>query len=158
MALELSEEQKQAVAQWVEAGEDLSAIQEKLRAEFGLKMTYMDARFLLLDLGLAVKDKPSPKRADLSEDTGSADEAAPGSGAGPGGGAGRVAVEVDRIMKPGSIVSGSVTFSDGQRATWMLDAMGRLALNPAQTGYRPTQQDVGAFQQELQQALAKKGF
>ncbi|MBN1557068.1 MAG: hypothetical protein JW951_02855 [Lentisphaerae bacterium] len=152
---ELTEVQKHAVAEWIEAGDDLAAIQEKLRTEFGLRLTFMDVRFLLLDLGMSVQDKPaSRERTDLAGADGGA--AAETGGAAPG--AGGVRVEVDRITKPGSVVSGSVVFSDGQRAAWMLDATGRLGLNPEQEGYRPSQQDVGAFQQELQQELARQGF
>jgi len=56
------------------------------------------------------------------------------------------------------LVSGKVTFSDGQNAEWSLDQTGRLALAAAQQGYRPSQADVQAFQRALQSELAKMGF
>jgi hypothetical protein len=62
--MSLTPEQKQAVAQWVAAGDSLSAIQKKLADEFKLSLTYMDVRFLVDDLNLALKDKtPSPTPA-----------------------------------------------------------------------------------------------
>ncbi len=56
------------------------------------------------------------------------------------------------------MISGKVTFSDGNTAEWYLDQTGRLGIAPAVQGYRPSQEDVMAFQTELQNALAKLGF
>jgi len=56
----LSPEQKQAVASWVAAGDNLSAVQKKLSEQFQLSLTYRDVRFLVDDLDLALKD-PAPK-------------------------------------------------------------------------------------------------
>jgi hypothetical protein len=100
---------------------------------------------------------PAPSAMSAGDD---ADEAAledePPAGAMPG--AGSVTVEVSRLAKPGAIVSGSVTFSDGVTATWSLDQFGRLGLAPAKQGYRPSEADVGAFQLELRRVLSAKGF
>lgn len=63
----LSPEQQQAVSAWVAAGDSLSTIQKKLAEQFQLSMTYMDVRFLVDDLNLALKD-PAPK-ADPSDVT-----------------------------------------------------------------------------------------
>jgi hypothetical protein len=63
----LSPEQKQAVSEWVAAGDNLSAIQKKLSEQFKVSMTYMDVRFLVDDLNLALKD-PTPK-VDASDVT-----------------------------------------------------------------------------------------
>ena len=65
---------------------------------------------------------------------------------------------VDHLARPGALVSGGVTFSDGQTATWDLDETGRLGLTTKQTGYKPTPEDVKAFQVELQGQLQKMGF
>jgi len=56
----LTPEQKQAVSTWVAAGDNLSIIQKKLSEQFKISMTYMDVRFLVDDLNLALKD-PAPK-------------------------------------------------------------------------------------------------
>ncbi|MSU71620.1 MAG: hypothetical protein EXS43_04660 [Opitutus sp.] len=56
----LTPEQKQTVASWVAAGDNLSAVQKKLAEQFQLPMTYRDVRFLVDDLNLELKD-PAPK-------------------------------------------------------------------------------------------------
>lgn len=63
--MSLTPEQQQAVSGWVAAGDNLSAIQKKLRDQFQVSMTYMDVRFLVDDLNLALKD-PAPK-ADATD-------------------------------------------------------------------------------------------
>jgi hypothetical protein len=56
----LTPEQKTAVAGWVAAGDNLSAVQKKLAEQFQLSLTYRDVRFLVDDLDLTLKD-PAPK-------------------------------------------------------------------------------------------------
>jgi hypothetical protein len=148
--MDFSDEQKNAVKGWVEEGLTLSDIQKKLSGQFELTMTYMDVRFLVLDLGLAVQDRV--ERAEPK-----ADAEAGGQGAADGQ-IGGLALEVDRIMKPGSVVSGTVVFSDGVSATWFVDQAGRLALDSGQEGYRPSEEDMASFQESLKSALAKRGF
>lgn len=152
--MELTTEQSAAVQGWVDAGDSISDVQKKLSAEFGLSMTYMDVRFLLDDLGAALKDSESPRAAavDLSD---------PNLGMQGDGGAaasGGVSVEVDRVTKAGAVASGSVVFSDGMQATWALDAMGRLALGASQEGYKPSEEDIRAFQEALSGQLRNKGL
>jgi len=164
--MKLDDAQKKQVAQWIEQGAKLSEIQTRIAAEFKLAMTYMEVRFLVDDLKLVPKDPvkapepvlptppPAPPSAaaqpapvhDLDEPTL------------PPAGATNVSVSVDQIARPGALVSGKVTFSDGQSAEWSLDQTGRLALAAQQKGYRPSQADVQAFQQALQSELAKMGF
>jgi hypothetical protein len=67
-------------------------------------------------------------------------------------------LEDDRIVRPGSMVSGTVTFSDGVSGKWALDQYGRLMLETAQKGYQPGPADVQAFQRELQAQLQRQGF
>ena len=56
--MNLDDAQKQRVSQWIEEGLKLSEIQDKLAAEEGIKLTYMEVRFLIDDLGVKLKDKP----------------------------------------------------------------------------------------------------
>jgi hypothetical protein len=56
------------------------------------------------------------------------------------------------------MISGKVTFSDGQIADWYLDQTGRLGVVPAQQGYKPSPADVQQFQIALQQEVAKLGY
>ena len=161
--MNLDEEQKRTVSAWIEQGLKLSEIQNRLAAELGIRLTYMDVRFLIDDLKLKLKDteppKPSPPLAPLPGQP-SAPIPAPGppppgepAPLGPA-----VTVKVDQVTKPGSLASGKVTFSDGKAADWYLDQYGRLGLVAEEQGYRPSQEDVADFQAELQEQLAKLGY
>ena len=76
----------------------------------------------------------------------------------PTPGVGKVNVTVDQVTRPGALVSGKVTFSDGNSAAWSLDQYGRLGLAPKQQGYKPSAADLQAFQAKLQTELANMGF
>lgn len=76
----------------------------------------------------------------------------------PAGAPGGVTVEIDRITRPGTVVSGAVTFSDGVSGKWALDQYGRLMLDTGTPGYKPSQADVQDFQRELQMQLQRHGF
>jgi hypothetical protein len=66
----LTPEQKQAVASWVAAGDNLSAVQKKLTEQLKLSMTYRDVRFLVDDLNLELKDAaPKVDASDVSKAT-----------------------------------------------------------------------------------------
>ena len=172
--MNLDDLKKQKVAAWIEEGLKLSEIQSKLASELGVQLTYMEVRLLVNDLKLMPKDPPAPQPTTAiagQPATGDAalpeaesleeplPEEAPGAAPGePGVGAVSVSVTVDRVARPGAMVSGSVTFSDGNVAGWYLDQMGRLGIVPQQTGYRPAPPDLQAFQIELQKELQKLGF
>ena len=161
--MKLDDNQRQAVAQWIAAGAKLSEIQNRLAAEFSLKLTYMEARFLVDDLKLTPKDPEPPKVVEppaaakpLTTTPVPADEAAAADEILPP--ASKVSVTVDQITRPGSIISGKVSFSDAQTADWYLDQTGRLGVVPKQTGYKPSPVDVQDFQLALQQEVAKLGY
>ena len=66
--MSLTPEQKQAVAAWVTAGDNLSAVQKKLSEKFQLSLTYRDVRFLVDDLNLELKDAaPKVDTSDVSK-------------------------------------------------------------------------------------------
>ena len=66
--MSLTPEQKQAVETWVAAGDNLSTIQKKLIEQYKVSMTYMDVRFLVDDLNLALKDRaPKVDANDVSK-------------------------------------------------------------------------------------------
>ena len=157
--MNLDEAQRQRVTAWVLQGAKLSEIQTRLAAEFGIKMTYMEVRFLVDDLKLTPKDPEPPKPAApvSAPAKPAAEKPAPPLSAAPGA-SGGVSVTVDQIARPGTVVSGKVTFSDGQQAEWHLDQTGRLGVAPKQRGYKPTAADVQQFQIALQNELAKMGF
>ncbi len=162
--MNLTEEQRQRVTAWITQGAKLAEVQSRLAAEFGVKLTYMEARFLVDDLKLVPKD-PEPPKVPVPTVAEKKLEAKPVPAEDPAGeeipvppGGGKVSVTVDQITRPGAIVSGKVTFSDGQPADWYLDQAGRLGVVPKQTGYKPTAADVQEFQLALQQEVAKLGF
>lgn len=160
--MQLTDEQKQKVAAWIADGVKLADIQNRIAEEFGIRLTYMDVRFLADDLKVMPKDAPEPPKpapaetplaggAEPAPALASADEPLPAPG-------GKVALTVDTIARPGTIVSGKVTFSDGKRATWYLDQMGRLGVSPEEQGYRPPAGDVEEFQMQLDRELQKLGM
>jgi hypothetical protein len=154
---QLTQEQKELVRQWAAAGATLPEIQKKIKEELKIPVTFMETRFLVLDLNMDIKEKTPVAQAniDLSKPSSAgAENEVPGENAAPGG----VSVELDRVVKAGAIVSGKVTFSDGETAAWSLDQFGRLALAPANTGYRPNQDDLQSFQQELARLIQSRGF
>lgn len=172
----LTPEQTSAVASWVSAGDNLSTVQKKLQTEFGISMTYMDVRFLVDDLDLALKDKPAPKGDvnDVSKATPAKPKAPPAPAPGAPAPAandgieddavpavpGSVIVEVDNVtLIPGAIASGSVTFSDGVTGKWIVDQTGRPGFTEvSQPGYRPTPEDGQEFISQLSAALQQRGY
>ena len=153
--MKLDEAPRLAVTKWIADGAKLSEIQNRLATEFGLKLTYMEARFLVDDLKLTPKDPEPPKVVAPPIAAATPLTTQPVSPA-PAGGS--VAVTVDQITKPGTAISGTVAFSDGQLADWYLDQTGRLGVVPKQVGYKPTAEDVKDFQLALQQEVAKLGY
>lgn len=156
--MELTDSQKSAVSGWIEAGRSLADVQRMILEEFKISMTYMDVRFLVDDLDISVVEPVS------EEEAASAEEAKPAADADAelvdeAKGA-SVNVDVDAIMRPGSLVSGTVKFSDGQSLGWQLSANGQLGLIPDENNpeYRPGPEDLEQFQIQLQDVLKKKGF
>jgi len=153
--MSLTPEQKQTVASWVAAGDNLSAVQKKLSEHFKLSLTYRDVRCLVDDLDLALKDAaPKVDASDVTKtqprpqpQTAAGTAAAPAPGAeimeedleeipedalpedaleeAPAGG-GNVSLSVDKVtLIPGALASGTVTFSDGITGKWVVDQYGR---------------------------------
>lgn len=166
----LTPEQLAHVEQWAADGANLNQIQDLLKKEYDITLTYLDARLLMLDVGVKIKDKarekekeqapPAPPPADEldAQETGEDFEPevvdlepvpAPG---------GAVTLTADQIAMPGALISGKVTFSDGQTASWFLDQMGRLGLSGAPQGYQPPKADIPSFQNQLDGLLQRAGY
>ncbi len=163
--MNLSDAHKQQVSAWLEQGLKVSDVQKKLSAELGVGMTYMEVRFLLDDLRLQPKDQDPPKAPAIDSPIASPVAGAPVAADGPvtpvpagAPGLGAVKLSVDALARPGTVVSGKVTFSDGQKADWYLDQMGRMGVVPTQQGYKPSQTDVMEFQELLQMEMQKLGY
>lgn len=149
---QLTQEQKDSLHAQAASGATLSDLQRHLKEAFDISATYMDMRFIVLDLGIElVESKPADPQPGKPEEAGSesTQPAAPPA-------AGEVGVSVDSITLPGTLVSGKVTFSDGETGVWMIDQTGRPGLDPDTPGYRPSQEDVLAFQTKLR-ALLESG-
>ncbi len=177
--MDLSEQQKQTIRDWVAAGASLSDVQRSLKTDLGITMTYMDVRMLVLDLGASVKDKPEvkPPKAmppphpiqdeedssvyDLDEEAAADPDALqqeagrPDEQQGPDS---TVTLTMDSLVVPGAMVSGTVTFSDGVKARWLIDQYGRFGIEPETPGYRPSPEDMNDFQMQLRGELHRKGY
>lgn len=164
----LTNEQRLAVKQWITEGAGLSQVQTRIKAEFGVSLTFLETRMLVQEIGAQVKDKPAPKKPVAQPP---ADDALPGddemdgmddvaadAGASAGQIGGKVSVTSDRVVRAGAVASGEVTFSDGTRAKWLLDQMGRLALDGVKPTYRPPAQDIQEFQVQLHSLLQSRGY
>lgn len=152
----LTPAQTAQVAAWVAAGATLAQVQTRLSAELGITMTFMDVRFLVDDLDLTLVEKEEPKKPD--EAAAEADPTpAEAAAAAPTAG-GTVTVEVDSIAQPHAMISGNVTFSDGQKADWYIDHQGRPGMAARVPGYRPTPADIAEFQTKLDAALRQAGY
>jgi hypothetical protein len=143
-ASKLTADQIAALKQNAAQGATMSDIQRQLKEEFGHTLTYMDTRFLVLDLGIELLEEP--KVEEKKEE-----KPAPVP-------TGMVTVTMDTLTLPGSLVSGKVTFKDGETAVWMIDQSGRPGLDPDTIGYRPSQEDLLTFQMQLQALMRKNGM
>jgi hypothetical protein len=141
---QLSGEQITAIQSWAAGGAQLPDIQLRMKEDFGFSLTYMDTRFLVLDLGIEmIVEKMEEPAAEIKQ--------APLP-------TGAVSVTMDAIAVPGAIVSGKVVFSDGEAGTWMLDQTGRPALDPDTPGYAPSREDVMEFQKQLRALIESTGL
>ncbi len=158
---QLTPDQLASVEAWAADGATLNQIQDRLKTEFALVLTYLEARLLMADVGVRLKDKERPveKPEEPPPEVVVPESPAPEpAGETPADGAGTVSLSIDQITVPGALASGKVTFSDGVTASWYVDQMGRLGLGGAPQGYQPPPGDVPVFQQQLDRALMQAGF
>ena len=159
--MQLTDEQKRDVAAWLAGGAKLSEVQHRLAEDFGIRLTYMETRMLVDDLNLVPQElvQSTPTTTSLAQP---AAPEAPGMADAPPAPApglpGNVRVTLDQIMRPGSLVSGRATFSDGVSAEWYLDQTGRFGLVPPHPSYRPSQEDLAEFRVLLESELARQGM
>ena len=156
-AKDLSEEQVQSLRDWAAEGDQLADLQKKLTETYELNVTYMDMRFVVLDLELEIKSQeeeaPEQEEEEAFEEN-SEEEVHVLDAPVPGG---QVSLTVDQIAIPGTVVSGYVTFSDGEKGRWSIDQMGRPSLDPDTANYQPSHEDLVSFQEELRKALQGGG-
>lgn len=142
---QLTEEQIKSIKSWAAEGDNLSQIQAKMKEQLQLSVTYMDMRFVILDLGIElVQVKKEEPVQEISTEPVVHD--------------GGVQVTMDSIPLPGAIVSGKAVFSDGEKATWTLDQSGRPGLDPATPDYQPSREDIVEFQTQLRALIEQSGL
>jgi hypothetical protein len=142
----LTDEQKATVLQWIAQGAGPSDLQKRLKEEFQISLTYLETRLLADDLKLSFVEPEVPAEPVPAPEP---EKPIP---------AGKVSVTIDQITRPGAMISGRATFTDGETAGWYLDQTGRLGLDPTTPGYRPSQQDVMDFQVELEKLARSQGL
>jgi len=152
--MSLTDSQKKIVSNWLAQGKSLAEIQRLLRDEFSISMTYMEVRFLVDDLdvtleGTLPEDGGSSAADDEVEEPEVVEETINQG----------VSVEVDAVTPPGALMSGSVTFSDGEKLGWQLLSNGQMGLTPGDNpDYRPSPVDMQEFRTQMDAIFRKKGF
>lgn len=152
-AKSMTEEQIAKVRQWAADGATLPDIQQRLTTELDINVTYLETRFLLADLKIELKPQEDPEPAKEPEPEPEAEDE-PGLEGGPG----KISLHVDELQRPGTLVSGKVTFSGGEKAEWALDQFGRFMFNPEDRSFRPEEEEMVEFQNQLSQALRRLGY
>jgi hypothetical protein len=169
------QEIKEIIAKLLAEGMSLSKIQSVLKDQHQISMTFLNLRLLASEIenvDWTKQNKPEPKKkpapaakpqnngmapaaSDENDEFGDEAEPLPDSGSTPAG-SGATVVELNKLVRPGALACGKVSFGSGAQAEWILDQFGRLALDKA-VG-KPTQQDIQEFQVELQKLLARSGL
>lgn len=149
--MSLTDAQKQVVSQSVAEGKSIADIQRLLLEEHSVSMTYMEVRFLIDDLDVVFEEPETSESDEAVDEPEVVDEAA---------GEHRVTVETDAITPPGALMSGQTTFSDGVTLNWKLLSNGQLGLIPGDDNqnYRPSDEDMQDFRNQMDAILRKKGF
>lgn len=166
-AKQLNDEQVSLIRQWAAEGGQLADIQKRLEEEMEFRLSYMDTRFLVLDLGVEIRNLAKEEAESKQEEQVASPESEDGAKQDselteddievlPPAGAGKVKVSVDDIARPGLMASGRVTFADGNGGMWYVDEMGRLGIDPEIDGYQPSEADILAFQRELQSVMESR--
>lgn len=166
VAKSLTKDQIAEIQTWADDGLGLSDIQRRLGDEMDVKVTYMEVRFLVEDIGIefppppVVEPEPEPEPApeEFSEIAPS-DGEAPAATDAPAAEAPMAVISIDEDPREGSMVSGVVAFEGGKTLTWFLDDLGRMGVEPGiDPEFQPTEAQVTAFQSELKVALKDKGI
>lgn len=155
----LSQEHQKEVAAWAHEGATLNDIQSRLKSVYGISLTYLDLRLLLIEMGIKLQDKPRevpPQEAikPVADVANEAEGRVDDWNAAGGGGGGKVSVTTDAISLPGAIASGKAVFSDGKTAVWFVDQSGRLGIRAAEPGYQPPPSDIPEFERQLDSLLS----
>jgi len=155
MAMNLSEEQILTLKERAANGAQLNDLQKIIQNDFSLSITYMETRFLMSDLGINIlsPEELAPEEPSLPEVSAPEEPSLTPEPPQDLSSLSNVKVSVDQVTRPGAMVNGSVTWSDGVTSAWAVDQMGRLALDSADENYQPSPNDIEDFQLELRKLL-----
>ena len=176
---DLSDDQKASIREWAAKGAGLDEMHTRMRDEMGLRLTFMDARFLVADLEIEFDEEeeevveeppaaaePAPAATpataeapavpvhdidDVKDVLPEGDETIPPMP--------QVTVEISDIAAPGAMARWYRRFwhtDKPQSGPWMKWV--RLGLNPTNEGFEPSELEAMAFQQELQRVAQTRGF
>lgn len=142
--MQLSPKQLDAIKEWIAKHFTLAQIQSEFKNAFDISLTYQELRMLFAENNLEIQPKASQEKSPQATGKDPLSEPTPPQS---------VSVTLDPIQRPGVLMGGSVTFSDGMTGTWQLDAMNRIGISPSQEHYKPSQKDLKDFQLEIQKLL-----
>ena len=115
--------------------------------DLGIKLTFMDTRFLLQDLDIQIRQpEPEPQAEQPAELSGAA--------APPASLLGKTQVTVDEITPPHALMAGKILFRSGAQGVWDIDRTGRI--NWDATLGEPTADDLREFETELQSVIRSR--
>lgn len=143
---------KALIAAELQKETSLNDIQKLLVEQLQVKMTFLDLRLLASELeevlkSMACKEAAAEQAAAKKEEEEQAKQ--PTTQAETG----KTVVEVSKLVRPGALACGKVSFASGAKAEWIFDQTGRLGLDKLEG--KPTEEDLKAFQVELQQLLSR---
>ena len=138
------EDIKKIVASGLQEGLTLNEIHRNLSSEHEVKMTFMELRLLSAEIEDADWAQFDPEKEEKDEDSEEAEaEIQEGT-----------QIEISKIQRPGTMVSGSVVFLSGIKGEWYLDQFGSLGLNLEDDTQQPTEEDMEDFQINLKRMLS----
>jgi hypothetical protein len=153
-----NKEIKSIVSEMLAKGLGLSEIQKRLFSENQVKITFLDLKLIAseikdvaqtLDKNSSKKESEKPKPIEdnesdfVSQEGNTVDAELMDEG--------DTIVELDKLLRPGAALSGTVKFASGVKAGWTIDNYGRFALENASG--KPTQDDLALFQAELRKKI-----
>ena len=171
-----NQERDRFIWEKLNSGMSLSDVQHALSEELGIRMTYLDLRMLAATLPVEweKQDKKVAKTApveekvqadevdeaetdEVEEDAETEEEDAELEEEDDGDELPDTVLTLDDTPMPGAALSGTVRFMSGISCGWFMDRMGRLGFNlPEDAKEQPTDDDVQAFQVELQKMMQKR--
>jgi len=146
---------KKFMAKKIKEEVSLADIQKLIEEKFKKRMTFLDVRLMASSLDSVDWEKEAAKETAEEEAEKEAAEAEKETGEGdaPADTTGQCEVELSKLVKPGAVAHGSVKFPSGASGNWTLDQTGRLGMEKSEG--EPTEDDLKAFQTELQTMFSK---